>query len=155
MKNPKNILEVENKLVMKRPAATNPKQAAVQCPRHIKCSDIKMQETSKQLTIYSLFLNWNEMISLQIAIPIRIWESTNKDIVCRLGKSIHEIFRSGTGLYKYFRFLVHKDGSCTSGIRYKTFPIDRLNLYFSRRKFLLARLNLGQYRETKPYSLIL
>ena len=131
MKSPTNILEVENRLVMKRPAATNPKQAAVQCPRHIKCNDIKVQETSKQLTIYSLFLNWNEMISLHIAIPIKIWESTNKDIVCRFGKSVHKIFRPGAGLYRHFRFLVHTDGSWTSGTRHKTFFIDRLNRYFS------------------------
>jgi len=72
MKNHRNILEVENKLVTKRPAATPPRQAAVQWPRHIKCREIKTQEISKQLTIYSLFLNWNEAISLHIATPIKI-----------------------------------------------------------------------------------
>ncbi len=57
MKKPRNILEVENKQVMKRAAATNPKEAAVQCPRHTKCRDIKTQETSRQPTICSLFFN--------------------------------------------------------------------------------------------------
>jgi len=94
------LFDVVNKLLEKRAAASNPRKAAVQCPNNIKWLEINNAETIKQATIFARSLNWKERMSVQIAIPISIWDRTKLEInifaMVKLCKSrsviIHTIF---------------------------------------------------------------
>lgn len=73
------LWEVVYMLVAKRTAASSPKNDAVQCSNNMKWPDIKSAETTRQATIFVLSLNWKEIISEQMATPIRICDKTKLD----------------------------------------------------------------------------
>jgi hypothetical protein len=80
MKSHISFFEVVKRLVVKRAAASNPRKAAVQWPSSMKWVEIIVADTIRHARIFVLFLNWKERISVQMAIPIRIWDRTKLDI---------------------------------------------------------------------------
>lgn len=70
------FFEVVNTLLVKRMAASSPRSAAVQWPKSMKWAEMKSAETTRQATIFFLSLNWKEIMSVQMATPIRICDKT-------------------------------------------------------------------------------